>query len=170
MPSRKKRGANKTRKGGAEWLRGNALIQGKTVRTFCCGNKTQSEYAWGTSNTNVGTNCLSEKTGQCDDMRYKFRCFDTNPASIYKKRYQISEKEGSQYEKDGPFINEKCKYVASNTGKVLSTVGNVTTKPVSYIFSTNENSKTSTNENIKTAGKKSKRKTPKSKHRSTKRK
>jgi hypothetical protein len=162
MSSRKKRGANKTRKGGAEWLRGNAAINGKTVRTFCCGNKTQSEYAWGTSNTNVGTNCSPEMTSQCNDMQYKFRCFDTDPASIYKKRYQISEKEGSKYEATSPFINEKCKYVAGVTGKVVSTVGNVTTTPVSYIFSTNENSKT--------AGKKSKRKTPKSKRRSTKRK
>jgi hypothetical protein len=52
------------------------------------------------------------------------------------------------YEKDGPFINEKCKYVAGITGKVFSTVGNVTTKTVSYVFSTNENSKPSTNKNI----------------------
>lgn len=161
MPSRKKRGANKTRKGGAEWLRGNAVINGKTVRTFCCGNKKQSEDAWGTSNTNVGTNCLPEMAGQCDDMQYKFRCFDTDPNSIHTRRAEISEKEGSKYKSDSAYKNEKCKYVAGVAGKVVSTVGNVTAGPVSYLFSSNKNA---------SGGKKSKRKTPKSKRRSTKRK
>lgn len=165
MPSRKKSGANKTRKGGAEWLRGNAVINGKTVRTFCCGNKTEGEYAWGTSNTNVGTNCSPEMTSQCDEMQYKFRCFDTEPASININRDEISEIKGSKYKGESEYKNEKCKYVAGVTGKVVSTVGNVTTAPASKMY----NSIFSSNQKAP-GGKKSKRKMPKSKRRSTKRK
>lgn len=153
MSSRRKRGANKTRKGGSE----------PVTKTFCCSNKTNDKNAWGTSNTNVGKNCSSAGTGQCYPSQYKFRCYKTNPLFTEIPRDEISEKEGVKYEGEKQYRKEDCQYVAGVTGKVVSTIGNLTTAPV-------YNNMYSSNENSKTAGKKSKRKTPKSKRRSTKRK
>ena len=152
MSSRKKRGANKTRKGGSE----------PVTKTFCCSNKTNDKNAWGTSKTNVGTNCSSAGTGQCYPSQYKFRCYKTNPVFTEIPRDEISEKVGVKYEGEKQYRKEDCQYVAGVTGKVVSTVGNLTTAPVyNSIFSSNQ----------KAAGvKKSKIKTPKSKRRSTKRK
>lgn len=159
MPSRKKRGANKTRKGGSE-------SSGKiNVNTFCCSNKTHDKNAWGTSNTNVGTNCSIAHSSQCYPSQYKFRCYKTNPDFTEIPRDEISEKEGSKYEGEKQYRKEDCQYVAGVTGKVVSTVGNVTTAPASKMY----NSIFSSNQKAP-GGKKSKRKMPKSKRRSTKRK
>ena len=116
----------KTRKGGM-FNRAVATFTGAKVKTFCCNSKTSAEGAWGTTSTNVGKKCERSQTGQCDVIDYKFRCFDTKDDD--GGRDEINEESGktTKLDQDGNIVeaDEKCKYVAGITGKLVNTVGNV---------------------------------------------
>jgi hypothetical protein len=122
----KRHSLKKSRKGGM-LNRMVASAYGAKVKTFCCNQKTSDPAAWGTTNSNVGNYCERSQTGQCDVIQSKFRCFDTQDNE--GGRDEINEVTGKTKKKDpkGSIVeaDEKCKYVASTAGKLVSTVGNV---------------------------------------------